>query len=263
MRRRAIILVLMAVLAAGGRVPAQEPASAPGLDQAQEILDKTIAALGGSAFLNVRDIERRGRLYGFDRGELASPGDRFVDYVKFPGKEWLGLGKDSKIVYLNDNEEGWELDRQGIREQTPEQIENFQRSNRHDLEYLLRFRLREEKFGLYYLGREFVDNRRAHVVELVDVDSRSVKLVVDGQSYLPVQIRYEQREPLSGARLRVVDYYAKYITVQGIKTPMHLSRETQGKRSFEAYLEEVKYNTGVTDEFFSKAALEEHWRKVK
>lgn len=257
-------LVLLLVLGSSLLV-AQEPVAppAPGVEQAEEILQHMIEALGGPAYLGVRDLTRRGRLYGFDRGELASPGDRFVDYLKFPGKERLELGKKGKIVYLNNNDEGWELDRQGVREMTPEQIENFEKGNQRDFEYLLRFRLQQEKIQLYYLGREFVDNRRAHLIELVDEDNQSVTLVVDAKTYLPVQLRYQDRNPVTGARVDVVEYYAKYITVQGIKTPMHLSRERRGLRSFEAYLTEVKYNSGLSDELFTQRALEEHWRKVK
>ena len=120
MRRRTAVLVLAALLAVVAPVRPQQESPAPGVNRAQEILDRAIAALGGPQYLHVQDITRRGRLYSFDRGQLASPGDRFVDYVKFPGKERLEIGKDGKIVYLNDNEQGWELDRQGIREMTPE-----------------------------------------------------------------------------------------------------------------------------------------------
>jgi len=264
MRPRTAGLVLALLLAAAAPpVRPQQENPAPGEGRAKEILDRSLAALGGPQYLNVQDITRRGRLYSFDRGQLASPGDRFVDYVKFPGKERLEIGKDGKIVYLNDDELGWELDRQGIREMTPEQIEDFQRSNRRDLEYLLRFRVHREKMGLYYLGREFLDNRRVHLIELVDEDNQSLTLVVDAETYLPVQLRYRQRDPLSGERANVTDHYAKYITVQGIKTPMHLTRQSNGLRTFEAYLTEVQYNAGLLDNLFTRASLEERWQKVK
>lgn len=263
MRPRLVIAVAAGLLFCGGFGRAQENAPAPGADQAREILDRAIAALGGPTYLNVQDITRRGRLYSFDRGELASPGERFVDYLKFPGKERFEIGKDGKIVYLNVNDQGWELDRQGVRDQTPEQIENFQTANLRDLEYLLRFRLGEEKMQLYSLGREFVDNRRVHVIELVDAQNRSLTLVIDVGTYLPVQLRYRRRDVLSGEWVEEMEYYGKYITVQGIQTPMHVSRERAGLRVFEVYFSEVRYNTGVSDQLFTRASLEERWRKLK
>lgn len=260
---RFLALLLLVVLPGARSAVAQTKAPAPGVEQAQQILDRTMEALGGQAYLDVQDITRRGSLYNFDRGELASPGDRFLDIVKFPGKERLEIGKDGKIVYLNDNDQGWELDRQGVRDQTPEQVKDFQESNRRDFEYLLRFRLRQERLQLYYLGREFLDNRRAHVIELVDKENKSVKLVIDAENYLPLQLRYQRRDPLSGERVEEVEHYGKYVKVQGIQTPMYLSRQRTGRRTFEVYFSEVHYNTAVTNTLFTRASLEERWAKVK
>jgi outer membrane lipoprotein-sorting protein len=211
----------------------------------------------------VKDIVRRGRLYSFNRGQLSSPGQRFVDYLKFPGKERLELGKDGKLVYLNDNDQGWELDKQGIREQTPEQIERFQENNRHDFEYLLRFRGRGEDMAIYYLGREFADNRRVDVLELVDEGGDSVKLLVDARNYLPMQLQYREQDPLSKEWIDITEYFGKFVKVQGIPTAMQFTRERAGLRSLEVHFREVEYNAGLSDELFTLPALEAHWKKVK
>ena len=250
--RRILGFILLTFVVAVGTLAGQESATPPTAGQAEEILNRMLEALGGEKFLNVKDITRRGRLYGFNRGELSSPGDRFVDYLKFPGKERLEMGKDGKIVYLNDNDQGWELDRQGIREMTPEQIENFQEGNRRDYEYLLRFRARGEKVQVYYLGREFADNRRVHVLELVDA-----------RTYLPVQLHYRERDVLSGEWVEMTEYFGKFINVQGIQTPKQFTRERARLRSLEVYFSEVQYNTGLSDELFTRPSLEAHWQKVK
>jgi len=208
--RRIVTLCVLALAVAVGMLAGQEGTGPPTAGQAEEVLNRMLEALGGEKFLSAKDIIRRGRLYSFNRGELSSPGERFVDYLKFPGKKRLELGKDGKIVYLNDNDQGWELDRQGIREMTPEQIENFQESNRRDYEYLLRFRPRGEKVEVYYLGREFADNRRVHVLELVDERGDSSKLLVDARTYLPMQLRYRERDVLSGEWVAVTEYFGKF-----------------------------------------------------
>jgi hypothetical protein len=261
---RLTVFTLTFLLLTGLVAAAQDDSSAAVVaDKGEQTLDLTLKALGGETFLNVQDITRRGRLYTFDRGELSSPGSRFVDYVKFTGMERMEMGKDGKIVYLNNNDEGWELDRQGIRDMSPEQIETFKQGNKRDYEYLLRFRARGEKMNIYYLGREFVDNRRAHILELVDPDNESTKLYVDARTYLPMQIRYRERDPLTGDWIDVVEYFGKYVKIQGIMTPKQFTRERGGHRVLEAYFLEVQYNTGLPDSLFTRAALEEHWQKVK
>ncbi len=262
MQRTTMVLCALMLLGAVS-VCSQERPLAPGEGKAKEILDRAIQALGGSAYLGVRDTVRHGRLYSFDRGELASPGDRFIDYVKFPGKERLELGKKGSIIYVNDNDKGWELDRQGVRESTPESIDTFRESLRHDYEYVLRFRLQQEKIQLYYEGTEFVDNRQVHIVELVDDRNESLKFYIDARNYLPLQMRWRQKDVLTGDYLDVVESYGKWISVQGIMTPKTVSRGRGGRRYFEAYFTQVQYNVGVDDSLFTPASLEERWKKVK
>jgi len=260
--RQAIALITFLLLTSPA-VGGQETSTQAVVDKAQQILDATIEALGGEKFLGVTDITRRGRVYSFSRGELSSPGERFLNYVKLSDLEWLELGKDGKIVYLYSRQEGWELDKQGIRDMSPEAIEDFLKTNRRDFEYLLRFRARGEKMNVYYLGREFVDNRRAHILELVDEQGESTKLIVDTDSHLPMQLRHRERHPLTGDWVEVVQYFGKYVNVGGIQTPMQFTRERGGTRSLEAYFSEVQYNTGISDDLFSRASLEQHWKKVK
>ncbi len=253
---------VLAVLLASGVVTAQESSPAVPADKGQETVEQMLVALGGEKFLAVKDIVRRGRVYYFNRGDLANPGDKFVNYVKFPGKERHEEAK-GKNVYLYNSDQGWELDKQGIREMTPEQIESFNEGNRHDFEYLLRYRARGEKMQIYYLGREFADNRRVHAVELVDERGDSYKLYVDARTYLPAQLHYRQRDLLSGEWIDMVEYYGKYVNVQGIQTPMQLTRERARLRSLEVHITEVQYNAGITDELFTLPSLEAHWQKVK
>lgn len=262
MMRRLVLAVWVLMVAAPAWAQGSGSA-APIEEKSRKILDQTIQALGGPQYLRVQDMVREGRIYGFDRGELSSPGDRFVNYVKFRGKERVEFGKKGQIVYLNDNEEGWELDKQGIREQTPESIETFREGLRRDLDYVLRFRLQEEPIQLYYLGTEFVDNRRAHAIEMVDEQQESLVLYIDARTYLPMQVRYKHRDVLSGEFVEVVEYYGKWISVQGVQTPMAVSRERAGRRYFEAYFTSVQYNAGVDDALFTRASLEERWKKVK
>jgi hypothetical protein len=108
-----------------------------------------------------------------------------------------------------------------------------------------------------------VDNRRAHAIEMVDERQESLVLYIDARTYLPMQVRYRHRDVLSGEFVEVTEYYGKWVSVQGIQTPMAISRERAGRRYFEAYLTEVKYNTGMDDALFTRASLEERWKKVK
>src|SRR5215510_8775068 len=71
-----------------------------------ERLDQMIQALGGQAFLDVKDIRTTGRFFGFTRGELSSS-DLFSDYIKFPDMERTEFGgPKNKTVQINRGKEG-------------------------------------------------------------------------------------------------------------------------------------------------------------
>src|SRR5438128_11007944 len=66
-----------------------------------QVIDQMIDALGGAAFLEVRDIHNTGRFFGFTRGELSSSGI-FYDYIKFPDMERTEFGTLSRRSVTNN-----------------------------------------------------------------------------------------------------------------------------------------------------------------
>src|SRR5947209_17597945 len=77
--------------------------------KATQSIDQMIDALGGPAFLDVKDIHTTGRFFGFSRGELSSS-DIFSDYIKFPDMERTELGTLSKkSITINRRKECWKI----------------------------------------------------------------------------------------------------------------------------------------------------------
>ena len=265
--RKLLIVLGAALLLVAGTARAQDAETdvATGADvgRGEEIFAKVIEALGGDAFLNVASLFREGRIYGFEGGVLSGPGQRFKNYVKFRDKEWTEYGKRGNIVYVYNGEEGWELDRQGITDASPESVESWAETNRLDPEYLLRFRVREEELPIYYNGKEFLDNRMVHILEILDEDSESLLLYLDARTYLPMQLRYSKRNPLLRSREPVIEYYGKYIDIDGVQVPFHIARERNGVKVLEVFMKDVVLSEDVPDEFFTRENLEKRWKKVK
>lgn len=261
--RRLIIFSTVALLLLPATALAQSETSPEAVNKAGQIFQKVIEALGGDAFLNVTGMYRTGRIYDFDHGVLSSAGSKFKNYVQFPGKEWMEYGKKGNIVFLNNGDQGWELDRQGISEQTPGTIESWNDGNKRDTEYLFRFRVLQEKLPLYYIGKEYIDNRMMHIIEIVDTNNEALRLYVDSRSYLPMQFHYSRHSELRRGRVAIAEYYGKYITVDGVQTPLHISRTRDGLRVMEVFLKEVFLNHPFDPNFFTLANLEIRWKKVK
>ena len=260
------VLAILSLLLLPGAALAQESNEAAATEEVgkgEEIFDKVIEALGGDAYLNLPGFVRTGRLYDFDRGVLSGPGSRFTNYVKFRDKEWMQFGKRGNIVYLYNGEVGWELDKQGITDASPESVEGWAETNAKDPEYLFRFRVREEKLPIYYNGTEFLDNRMVHILEIIDSDSESMLIYVDSRTHLPMQLRYSRHNELLRARVPITEYYGKYIEIGGVMIPFHISRERNGERVLEVFMKDVRFDEETPDEFFTRESLEARWKKLK
>lgn len=240
---------------------AQQAKPAPP-NKARDLIEQAVQALGGPAYLEVKQFIREGRLYGFDRGELSSPGEVFTEYVKLPDKSRFERGKKRNLIYINDGAQGWELDPQGIRQQTPEAIADFQASVRRDIDNLLRRRRTEPGVAFYFQGSEFVDNRRVDIIEMVDTENESYFFYLDAQTHFPTQLRYRERDTLTGEMVDVIERYGTYINSQGIQTARQITRERARRRVWEAFDLKVQYNTNLPDELFTRDALEVRWREI-
>src|SRR5438105_12046932 len=74
-----------------------------------QVIDQMLAALGGSAYLDAKDIHTSGRFFAFTRGQLSGS-DIFNDYIKFPDMERTEFGIATKrTVSINRGKEGWKV----------------------------------------------------------------------------------------------------------------------------------------------------------
>ena len=111
----------------------------PDENKAREILEATVQALGGDAYLEMRTLVRRGRASSFEgKRYTLLP---FTEYLEFPregssGKLRIERGKrpenlwflpwpdsDPLLLYVFDGNQGWALEGNlGIREMKPASV---------------------------------------------------------------------------------------------------------------------------------------------
>ena len=230
-------------------------------EKARKVLDEVIQAFGGQAYLSLRDSTCEGRMANYARGDLAGF-DYFYYFEKQPDKERIEYGKKRNIIYVNNGEKGWELDRAGVHDSTPESIARFQEQNRRDLSTILRRRLNEPGMTLRYLGTEIIDLRPADIVELTDKDGQVIRLVINQSTHLPVLTIYEVSEETTHARAEETERYGNYQSLQGIETPFYLARERNQRRIFEVFFTRCQYQTNLLDSLFSRESLDEVWAKL-
>ncbi|HEV3279100.1 MAG TPA: hypothetical protein VG860_20080 [Terriglobia bacterium] len=257
--RRAILamsLMFGGTAAAFGQAQPAAPASAPSgapaqastapariEPKAQQFLDRAIQALGGAAFLNFQTVTTHGRLFSISG---QSEGLVYFDsQVQFPDKRRLSYGISMKarpIVVINNGDLGWEIDRMGMVHQGTAEVRQWKFATRYNLENLLRLRIHEPGTLVQSAGVDFVNNLPVDILQIVDAQQTQIKLCLNKQSGLPVEITYRKWNAEANDWDEYADDYADFRTFQGIGTAMHITRTVNGRRFTEIYRNAVTYN---------------------
>jgi len=216
---------------------------------AQELLDRAIQALGGPAFLGFKTLTTRGRLFAIEDESTAGLAP-FQSYVEYPDKRRFSYGKKKPVILINNGDRAWELDRFGLTTQLPEQVQRWKLSNRYSLENLLRLRIREPRLLIQAGGVDFVDNVPTRTVTIVEAQGTSVRLDLHRQTFLPVRISYRVRNPKTREWEEYADVYGDYQNIQGIKTPMHITRFLNGERASEIFRNSAQYDESYPANYF-------------
>jgi hypothetical protein len=212
-------------------------------------LDQMIEALGGQTFLDVKDIHTTGRFFGFSRGELNS-GDIFADFIKFPDMERTEFGLPKyKSIQINRGKQGMKVEgKKDPIEQTPGEVEDFIKGFKTSFDYVLRFVIHDRQTTIQNLGTEMVDFKRTDVIELRDASKNRIRFYIERENHLPVKLQVRRNDD---AKLRE-EQYANWHKFQGVNTPLFVSHYTDGLKMMEIHVENVVYNSGLSDTVFTQ-----------
>lgn len=232
---------------AGQNPPAPPSRADP---KAQELLDLAVQALGGPAFVAAKSLTTRGRIFTIADGATAGFAP-FESTVEYPERRRFSYGKDKPVILINDGERGWQLDRYGMIRQPPEQIRRWRLANRYSLDNLLRGVIHEPGVLIQDGGTDFVDDFAVRVVDLVDARRIQLKLYLHKVTFLPVRISYRVQNPETREWEEYAEVYGDYQDVQGIKTPMHVTRFLSGERVSEVFRSAAEYNAHYPSNYFT------------
>src|SRR5262249_17848334 len=137
--------------------PGTVSASKPGTGQdnavqARKIIDQAIQALGGQAYLNIKDITSEGRTYSFHLGRPTSAGLIYYDFYRYPDKERVELTKKRDIAYLFSGGKGWEITYKGSKLQDNKDVADYNRRRKFALDVVLREWPKQPGVALFYEG---------------------------------------------------------------------------------------------------------------
>lgn len=249
--RQLFILILLAMSSPATTGFAQDDEN--DLARAAALVRDAVKARGGDLYLGIRSVVTRGQYTGFDKGVSGDP-TGFVDYIVYPGRERTEFGKgDTKTVQSNSESANWVYDavQKMIRDQTEEQVKNFQQGLRFDLDHLLKTAVEQKGVKLVYLGRrEAWKNTFSEAVRVDFDDGGSAVMHFDARSKLPLMI--ENKTITSEGTANSETRFYRWVDFGGIQFPTLQDFYRNGKQSARVSFDVVSFNESVPDKLFAK-----------
>jgi hypothetical protein len=254
-------------------IPSAAPASAaPGqsdTDRGRQLIDQMIAALGGEMWLNRATIQLDGRTSSFFHGEpnpsiteyheqrrLALIGQPEADRIGFlTERGMIEPGKKIDVVQIWTAGNGTEITFKGQIALPKEQVEDYYRRRAHSIEEVVHNWLKAPGVMVVSEGTVMVVRRLADRVTVLTADNDAVTLELDATTHLPLRRTFRWRNPQFKDYDEESETYDDYHTIQGLPTPLTITRYHNGEMSNQRFLTRVVYNLPLAPSLFDPAVL--------
>jgi hypothetical protein len=218
--------------------------------KAKALIDQAIQALGGQAYLTIRDRELSGRLFGFHHGQSTGNGTEFWSFSEFPDKERVELTKQRDIAELYIGTKGFEITYKGPKPIEAKDLDDYMRRRRFSLETILRTWVPDPSVAMLYEGNANAAQHPALRVTLINAKNEAVTIDFDVDTHLPVRKSFEWRDPVDRQKNLEEEIYDNYRLVQGVMTPYNVTGYFNGDMARARYIFTAGYNGGLDQAMF-------------
>ncbi|MBI5463993.1 MAG: insulinase family protein [Ignavibacteriales bacterium] len=224
-------------------------ATAELVTKGKSVLQKTLTALGGQKFLDVKDLSQSIKMnISSQMGEMEATGEMIA---VLPDKIFAKMSAAfGEMTMAWDGKSGWMNSPMGAQEMPAQQSESFQRQLTFNPVMVLK-NLDSPAYTVWYYKEDKVQDRPTGIVLVKhNATNKTIKWFVDNESALLVKTASRERTPAGlGMQETIMDDYKD---VGGVKFPFKLISMVDGKKSQEITLISMKINSGVKEDVFKK-----------
>jgi hypothetical protein len=246
----ALALVLPSVMRAQtGDVIADKNAQ-----QARDALNAMVQALGGQAWLNLKNMERHGHTATFFQG---NPNPATTDYFSFhqwPDNDRTDYTKHRDVVQFLVGRQGWEVTYRGKKAWDKDTLDEALRSRDHSIETAVKVWMKEPNTILVYEGQHLAERHLAEQVTLISPQNEAITILMDAQTHLPLQRSFQWRDPTYHDKNTNTEEYDNYHTIQGLPTPFTITLLKNGEIVRQNYVDRVVFNQNLPATFWDPDA---------
>jgi hypothetical protein len=245
------VTVSVAYAQSGAGAGAASADAGMGSGKGRALLKEMVEALGGQKWLDMRNEYNEGRVAGYFQGRPDDVLSLFFDWREPLGPERVELTKKRNVVELYHGDQCTEVDYKGAHPQMKKNCERYQRRRKHSIEYAVRVWLKEPGTMVMYDGQKLSNNHLVDQVTLMNADNDTITILLDDDSHLPMEVRYEWRDPVYHDMDKDVVQFSNYRRVDGIATPFTITYFHNGLMTEQKFVYFARYNVELPRDGFS------------
>jgi hypothetical protein len=210
--------------------------------QARVLIDAMVKALGGQAWLEMKNQMRHGHLAAFFQGRPEPGTTEYWDFHEWPSHDRIEVTKHRDVLQLYLDRAGWEVTYKGKKALPDEITSDYLRRRDHSVETAVKLWLKNPNTILIYEGKHMASRHLCDQVTLISAENESVTILTDDTTHLPLRRVFQWRDPVYHDKNTDAEDYDDYHTFQGLPTAMRITRYKNDEIFRQYYIDQVVYN---------------------
>jgi hypothetical protein len=240
---------------------AADDSGAKNAAKARAALDAMVKALGGDAWLNVKNVVREGHIAAFYHGNPDPGTTLFWDFHVWPDHDRSEYTKHRDVVQFYEGNKGIEVTYRGAKPLPQDQVDDFMRRRDHSIETAVKVWLKDPNTILVYEGQRMAERHMAEQVTMISAANESITIQMDVQTHLPLIRSFQWRDPLYKDKNTDVEEYADYHDIDGLPTAFSITRVHNDEMFRQLYIDKVHYNQDLPADFWDINAVAQKIKK--
>jgi len=245
-----LAMMMLAVPPAGQTQQTYDTEEVKNTKQARAALEAMVQALGGDAWLNMKNQVREGHIAAFYHGNPNLGTTKFYEFHEWPDHDRIEFTPHRDVMQFYLGREGWEITYRGKKALPKDQVDDFLRRRDHSVETAVKVWLKDPKTILIYEGQRLAERHLAEQVTLISAQNDSITIQMDKQTHLPLRRSYQFRDPVYKDKNLEAEEYADYHLIEGLPTPFSVTRMRNDEMVRQVYIDKVSYNQTLAPDFW-------------
>jgi hypothetical protein len=254
----AVLVTLLVVAPVSTRTQTADDAAQKNARQARAALDAMVKALGGDAWLNMKNEMREGHIAAFFHGAPDLGTTETWEFHQWPDHDRIEVSKHRDVVEFFEGRQGWEVTYRGKKALPQDQVDEYLRRRDHSIETAVKLWMKDPRTILVYEGQRLAERHLADQVTLISAANEAVTILMDSQTHLPLRRTFQWRDPLYKDKNTDAEEYDDYHVVDGIPTPFTITRFTNDEQVRQYYVVHASYNQALAADFWDVDAAARH-----